>query len=63
MAPAMSCKTCKKSKHGETRSKTNDFKSNEIKKGRSHGARHGKNRRTKRVPYSLECVEEMLQDS
>ena len=27
MAPAMPCKTCKKSKHGETRSKTNDFKS------------------------------------
>ena len=27
MAPAMLCKTCKKSKHGETRSKTNDFKS------------------------------------
>ena len=26
MAPAMPCKTCKKSKHGETRSKTNDFK-------------------------------------
>ena len=26
-APAMPCKTCKKSKHGETRSKTNDFKS------------------------------------
>ena len=26
MAPAMSCKTCKKSKHGENRSKTNDFK-------------------------------------
>ena len=28
MAPAMPCKTCKKNKHGETRSKTNDFKSN-----------------------------------
>ena len=28
MAPSMPCKTCKKSKHGETRSKTNDFKSN-----------------------------------
>ena len=28
MAPAMPCKTCKKSKNGETRSKTNDFKSN-----------------------------------
>ena len=27
MAPAMLCKTCKKNKHGETRSKTNDFKS------------------------------------
>ena len=27
MAPAMPCKTCKKSKHGETRSKTNDFRS------------------------------------
>ena len=27
MAPAMPCKTCKKSKHGETRGKTNDFKS------------------------------------
>ena len=27
MAPAMLCKTCKKSKKGETRSKTNDFKS------------------------------------
>ena len=27
MAPAMPCKTCKKSNHGETRSKTNDFKS------------------------------------
>ena len=27
MAPAMPCKTCKKSKHGETRSKTHDFKS------------------------------------
>ena len=27
MAPAMPCKTSKKSKHGETRSKTNDFKS------------------------------------
>ena len=27
MAPAVPCKTCKKSKHGETRSKTNDFKS------------------------------------
>ena len=27
MAPAMPCKTCKKSKHRETRSKTNDFKS------------------------------------
>ena len=26
MAPDMLCKTCKKSKHGETRSKTNDFK-------------------------------------
>ena len=25
--PAMPCKTCKKSKHGETRSKTDDFKS------------------------------------
>ena len=27
MAPAMPCKTCKKSTHGETRSKTKDFKS------------------------------------
>ena len=27
MAPAMPCKTSKKSKHGETRGKTNDFKS------------------------------------
>ena len=27
MAPAMPCKTCKKSENGETRSKTNDFKS------------------------------------
>ena len=27
MAPAVPCKTCKKSKNGETRSKTNDFKS------------------------------------
>ena len=27
MAPAMPCKTCKKSKNVETRSKTNDFKS------------------------------------
>ena len=27
MAPAMPCKTCKKNKQGETRSKTNDFKS------------------------------------
>ena len=27
MAPAKPCKTSKKSKHGETRSKTNDFKS------------------------------------
>ena len=27
MAPAMPCKTCKKSKHGETRSKTYDFRS------------------------------------
>ena len=27
MAPAMPCKTCKKSKHGETRGKNNDFKS------------------------------------
>ena len=27
MAPAMPCKTCKKNKHGETRSKTNDLKS------------------------------------
>ena len=27
MAPALLCKTCKKSTHGETRSKTNDFKS------------------------------------
>ena len=27
MAPAMPCNICKKSKHGETRGKTNDFKS------------------------------------
>ena len=27
MAPTMPCKTCKKSKKGETRSKTNDFNS------------------------------------
>ena len=27
VAPAMPCKTCKKSKNGKTRSKTNDFKS------------------------------------
>ena len=27
MAPAVLCKTCKKSKNGETRCKTNDFKS------------------------------------
>ena len=27
LAPAMLCKTCKKSKNGETRSKTHDFKS------------------------------------
>ena len=27
MAPAMPCKTCKKSKHGETCGETNDFKS------------------------------------
>ena len=27
MAPAMPCKTCRKNKHGETRSKTDDFKS------------------------------------
>ena len=27
VAPAMPCKTCKKSKHGENRSKTNDYKS------------------------------------
>ena len=27
MAPAMPCKTSKKNKNGETRSKTNDFKS------------------------------------
>ena len=27
MAPARPCRTCKKNKHGETRSKTNDFKS------------------------------------
>ena len=26
VAPAVPCKTCKKSQHGETRSKTNDFK-------------------------------------
>ena len=33
-----------------------------IKKGRSHGARHGKTE-VKIVPYSMECVEEMLQES
>ena len=33
-----------------------------IKKGRGHGARHGKPK-NRRVPYSLECVEEMLQES
>ena len=27
MTLATACKTCKKSKHGETRSKTDDFKS------------------------------------
>ena len=27
MAPALPCKTCKKNNHGETRSKSNDFKS------------------------------------
>ena len=27
MAPAMPCKTCKKNKHGESRTKTTDFKS------------------------------------
>ena len=27
MAPAVPCKTCKENKHGETRSKTNDFRS------------------------------------
>ena len=27
MAPAIPCKTCKKNKHGETRTKTTDFKS------------------------------------
>ena len=27
MAPVILCKTCKKNKHGETRSKTDDFKS------------------------------------
>ena len=27
MAPAMPCKTCEKNKHGETRSKPNDFNS------------------------------------
>ena len=27
LAPAMPCKTCMRSKHGETRSKANDFKS------------------------------------
>ena len=27
MVPAMPCKTCKKNKHGETRTKTDDFKS------------------------------------
>ena len=34
-----------------------------IKKGRCHGARHGKTRRTERVSYSLESVEEMMQES
>ena len=27
LAPAMTCNTCKKNKHGETRSKTDDFES------------------------------------
>ena len=31
-----------------------------IKKGRCHGARHCKTEEQKRVPYGLECVEEML---
>ena len=31
-----------------------------IKKGCSHGARHGKTEEQKKVPYSLECGEEML---
>ena len=34
-----------------------------IKKGATHGARHGKDRGTTRVPLGLECVEEMLQES
>ena len=33
---------------------------NVIKKGLAHGARHGKTEVQKRVPSSLECVEEML---
>ena len=32
-----------------------------IKKGRPHGARHGKNRDTERVPYCLQRVDEMSQ--
>ena len=34
-----------------------------TKKGRSHGARHGKTEEQKKGPNSLECVEEMLQES
>ena len=33
-----------------------------LKKGPTHGARHGKTEEQKRVPYGLECVEEMLQE-
>ena len=36
---------------------------NVIKKGSNHGAREWQDRRTERVPYGLECVEEMLQES
>ena len=55
----------------ESRRKLNKLKRDALsisryvtKKGRSHGARHGKTEeQTERVPYSLDCVEEMLQES
>ena len=34
-----------------------------IKKGPTHGARHGKTEEQAECPYGLECVEEMLQES